>query len=98
MRYFDESLVRLGDTVAVPVPSGTAEARVVMLGDTYEHLAIDASFVRWVKAERRLEAGSIVVQWIDENPLKHDDPARAQVGDLLFSPLDQFVVLLRRAD
>jgi hypothetical protein len=43
--YHDGSIVRLGDIVKAPIPMGTAKARVVMLGDTYEHLDIDAQFV-----------------------------------------------------
>jgi ribosomal 50S subunit-recycling heat shock protein len=41
MKYSDGSSVKLGDIIAIPLPSGTAKARVVMLGDTREHLDID---------------------------------------------------------
>jgi len=61
MRYRDGSTVRLGDIVNVPVPSGTAKARVVMLGETYEHLDIDAGFVAWVTRDKVLQPTSIVV-------------------------------------
>ena len=49
MRYHDGTLVTLGDIVKVPIPTGSAKARVVMVGDTYEHLDIDPSFLSWVK-------------------------------------------------
>lgn len=52
MLYFDGSAVTLGDVVNVPVPGGTAKARVVMLGETYEHLDIDADFLAWVQQDR----------------------------------------------
>jgi hypothetical protein len=45
MKYADGSKVSLVDIVNVPVPDGTAKARVVMLGDTYGHLDIDPGFV-----------------------------------------------------
>jgi hypothetical protein len=38
MRYSDGLEVRLGDTVSVPVPTGESLARVVMLGNSHEHL------------------------------------------------------------
>jgi len=45
MNYLDGSVVALGDIVAVPVPGGSAKARVVMLGESYEHLDFDQDFV-----------------------------------------------------
>lgn len=54
MHYHDGSPVALGDLVDVPIPSGTARARVVMLGETYEHLDIDPGFLSWIKADRVL--------------------------------------------
>ncbi len=75
----------------VPVPEGTAKARVVMLGDTYEHLDIDPRFVTWVKTERELKEDSIVVEWIGQNPLAHEDPCYAPVGNYMFTPVDEWV-------
>ena len=91
MNYFDGSTVTLGDIVNVPVPGGTARARVVMLGDTYEHLEIDVQFLSWVKAEKKLEHSSVVVEWLDRNPFAHDDPNYAPVGNYMFSPVDRWV-------
>jgi hypothetical protein len=54
MQYHDGSTAMLGDIVNVSVPSGTAKVRIVMLGDTYEHLGIDRDFFSWVKRERKL--------------------------------------------
>ena len=36
MKYVDGSPVCLGDVVSVPIPKGSAKARVVMLGETYD--------------------------------------------------------------
>jgi hypothetical protein len=91
MKYRDGSDVRLGDVVNVPVPSGTAKARVVMLGETYEHLDIEPSFITWVKKDKVLEPTSIVVEWLGANPLAHDDPRYAPVGNYMFSALDEWV-------
>jgi hypothetical protein len=95
MQYADGSPLALGDIVTVPIPNGTARARVVMLGENYDHLDIDAGFVAWVKNDHILEPGSVVVEWIDGNPLAHSDPQYAPVGNYMFSPVDQY--LLRAA-
>ena len=91
MQYHDGSTATLGDVVSVPVPGGKARARIVMLGDTYEHLDIDASFVSWVKKEQKLASDEIVVEWLDHNPFAHDDPRYSPVGNYMFSPLDSCV-------
>jgi hypothetical protein len=95
VKYHDGTSVTLGDVVAVPVPEGTAHARVVMLGETYEHLGIDEQFVRWVTAERVLEPTSIVVEWVGANPFAHNDPSLAPVGNYMFSLLDEWVAKVR---
>jgi hypothetical protein len=91
VKYFDGAPIALGDQVVLPVPSGTAKARVVMLGETYEHLEIDPGFVSWVKSERILDASSVVVEWIGSNPFAHTDPRYAPVGNFMFSPVDEFL-------
>jgi hypothetical protein len=92
MKYYDGSQVSLGDIVRVPIPKGTARARVVMLGETYEHLDIDETFVAWVKADKMLKPSDIVVEWLDSNPFAHKDPRYAPVGNYMFSPLDEDVI------
>lgn len=92
MRYYDGSPVALGDVVDVPVPSGTARARVVMLGDTYEHLHLDQGFLSWVKTDRVLRPTTIIIEWLGENPFAHDDPQYAPVGRYMFTDVDEFVV------
>ena len=91
MNYHDGSPVRLGDIVRVPIPSGSGKARVVMLGETYEHLDIDPGFVSWVKSDKVLRPDSIVVEWLGANPLAHNDPKYAPVGNFMFSALDEWV-------
>lgn len=91
MKYRNGSKVALGDTVRVPVPGGTAKAKVVMLGETYEHLAIDERFIEWVTADKVLEATSIVIEWLGNNPFAHQDSRYAPVGSYMFVPLDEHV-------
>lgn len=91
MLYFDGSTVRLGDIVSLTVPNGAAKARVVMLGDTYEHLEIDARFLEWVTAARVLRKDSVVAEWLDVNPFAHDDARFAPVGNYMFSAIDEWV-------
>jgi len=54
-------------------------------------LRLDAQFVSWVKAEKKLESSSVVVEWLESNPFAHNDPKYAPVGNYLFSPIDQWV-------
>lgn len=82
-------MVQLGDVVSVPIPNGSAKARVVMLGETYEHLDIDVQFLEWVKAEEKLEKTEIVVEWIGQNPFAHNDPRYAPVGNYMFTAVEE---------
>ena len=91
MKYLDGSPITLGDVVQVPIPKGRAKARVVMLGETYEHLDIDKGFLEWVKAEKKLNKADIVVEWIGRNPLAHNDPRYAPVGNYMFTAVDEWV-------
>lgn len=90
MRYHDGSEIHLGDTVLVLIgPDRFERARVVMLGDTYEHLDIDERFVSWVTSDRVLEESSVVVEWLGPNPFAHNDPRYAPVGNYMFSAADE---------
>ena len=91
MKYHNGSLANLGDIVIIPLPTGNAKARIVMLGDTREHLDIDKQFLDWVKNENMLEASQVVVEWIGRNPLAHNDPQYAPVGNYMFTELDECV-------
>jgi hypothetical protein len=60
-----------------------------MLGDTLEHLNLDSEFVKWIIEDKIMDRDTIAVQWIGKNPLAHDDPKYAPVGDILFTGLDE---------
>ena len=89
MTYHDCSPISLGDVVSVPIPGGRAKARVVMLGDSYQHLDIDEQFLEWVEHDRVLEPSSVVVEWLGSNPFAHTDTRYAPVGNYMFSPADE---------
>jgi hypothetical protein len=92
MNYHDGSPARLGDIVRAPIsPTETAKARIVMIGDTYEHRDIDPEFLSWVKSDKVLRPDSIVVEWLDSNPFAHNDLRYAPVGNFHFTPLDECV-------
>lgn len=89
MKYHDGSTLSLGDIVRVAVPAGTERARVVMLGDSREHLDIDKQFLAWVERDDKLlEPNYVVPEFLDRNPFAHDDPRYAPVDNHMFSPVD----------
>lgn len=93
MKYWrSKQTVKLGDIVSVPVPEGEESAKVVMFGDTYEHLDIDAQFIAWVKAERVLQPDSIVIEWLTHNPFIGEAALEcAPVGNYMSTALDMHV-------
>jgi hypothetical protein len=92
MKYYDGSPVSLGDVVTIMLAEGGMKARVVMLGDTREHLGVDEGFIEWVEGEKLLDSSHVVVEWIDRNPFAHSDPQYSAVGNYLFTDLDSSVV------
>lgn len=92
MKYHDGSPAKLGDIVIIPMQDCSAKARIVMLGDTREHLEIDRSFLEWVEGDKGLlEPSYVVVEWIGQNPLAHNDPRYAPVGNYMFTQLDECI-------
>jgi len=65
--------------------------RVVMLGGSYEHEAVESSFLQWVTEERGLAENEVVLEWIDDNPFTPDNPNYAPVGNYLFSGVDEYL-------
>jgi hypothetical protein len=96
MQYFDGTEVQLGDVVGLSLPSGAQAARVVMLGDSHAHLALETTFLGWVSASRVLRPDSVVVEWLGSNPFAHDDPAFAPVGNYMFVAVDEYLVVVSR--
>jgi hypothetical protein len=98
MKYNGGLDVRIGDVVSIPIPSGSAIGRVIMLGDTHEHLDMDLHFLNWVKTEHVLRPDSVVIEWMGDNPFGHDDPTLAPVGNYMFTPIDEWTELKARAN
>lgn len=97
MHYDDGLKIQLGDIVSVPTPEGDKEARVVMLGDSREHLDIDPDFIRWVIRDNILASTSVFVEWLGANPFGHEDPQFAPVGNYMSSTVDEDVHFISRA-
>ena len=70
MKYDDGSKMHLGDIVRVPTPDGNKEARVVMLGDSRDHLELDPDFIEWIVRDNILASTSIFVEWLGANPIR----------------------------
>jgi hypothetical protein len=96
MKYGSGHEVELGDIVRVNMPSGIQEAKVVMLGENYQHLELEQEFIDWVKRDRVLDKEQIVIEWLGENPFAHNDPAYAPVGNQMFISLEPDIVLVKR--
>ncbi|MES9834659.1 MAG: hypothetical protein ABW139_20700 [Candidatus Thiodiazotropha sp. DIVDIV] len=97
MNYTDGKEVQLGDLIEIDMPKGLELARVVMLGENYQHLELEQSFKEWVLKEQILETNSIVVEWVGKNPLEHNNPEYAPVGNYMFTEISTDVKLRERA-
>jgi len=96
MKYSNGIDVRLGDIISIDIPEGYRTARVVMLGNTMDHLDIDPKFLDWVNKENLIDESQVVVEWIGENPFKHNDPKYAPVGNYMFTEIDDCVIFKDR--
>ncbi|RLW61691.1 MAG: hypothetical protein B6D75_01290 [gamma proteobacterium symbiont of Stewartia floridana] len=97
MKYTDGKEVQLGDLIEIDMPEGLELARVVMLGENYEYLELEQSFKEWVLKEQILETNSIVIEWIGKNPLEHNNPEYAPVGNYMFTGISTDIKLMERA-
>ena len=88
MNYHDGSPAKLGDIVIIRLADGDKQARIVWLGDTREHVNLDADFMDWAESGKLLDPSQVVIEWIDPNPFAHHDPQYAPVGNLMFTGLD----------
>ncbi|MCG7966021.1 MAG: hypothetical protein JAY63_05420 [Candidatus Thiodiazotropha taylori] len=97
MNYTDGKEVQLGDLIEIDMPKGLELARVVMLGENYQHLELEQSFKEWVLKEQILETDSIVIEWVGKNPLEHNNPEYAPVGNYMFTGISTDIKLRERA-
>ncbi len=74
----------LGDEIMVPEgPNQESLARVVAIGIDFVANDIDESFYSWAKNEKIIGKDTVVVEWIEANPLSHNDPGYAPVGNYM---------------
>jgi hypothetical protein len=84
MKYQCGQLVLLGDEIMVQYgPNQKSMARVVAIGFNDTSDDIDQSFFSWAKDTGIITDETVVVQWIDQNPLSHHDPKYAPVGNYM---------------
>ncbi|MCU7942770.1 MAG: hypothetical protein KZQ87_08840 [Candidatus Thiodiazotropha sp. (ex Cardiolucina cf. quadrata)] len=97
MEYANGKEIILGDIIEISMPEGMEVARVVMLGESYERLELEKSFEEWVLKDSILDNDSIVVEWVGRNPLEHNDPNYAPVGNYMFTGIGDDITLKHRA-
>jgi hypothetical protein len=84
MKYECGTEVMLGDEIMVGHgPHKEVLARVVTIGTDQAIDGIDQKFYSWAKRERIIDKDTVVVEWISANPLAHDDPHHAPVGNYM---------------
>jgi hypothetical protein len=84
MKYNCGAEVMLGDEILVQHGSGQESlARVVAIGQDLVVDDIDDSYYTWAKKEGLIDQGTVVVDWVQTNPLSHDEPNFAPVGDYM---------------
>ena len=74
----------LGDEIMAQYgPDKESLARVVAIGIDLAIDGIDKSFYSWAKSEGIINKDTVVIEWIEENPLAHNDPNYAPVGNYM---------------
>lgn len=74
----------LGDEILTSYGLGQeALARVVAIGLNLVVEDIDRNFYDWAKRENIITDQTVVVEWIGQNPLAHDDSHYAPVGNYM---------------
>lgn len=96
MKYKKGKEIQLGDVVELEMPDGKEIARVVMLGETGGHLKMEKNYINWVIEENILSKDSIVVEWINNNPLAHNNPKYAPVGNYMSTGISDDITLIQR--
>lgn len=91
MTRIDVSKLSLTDIVSVAVPKGTAKARVVMLGDAYEHLDIDSSFAALSLGLSPKGVSTKNQWWLNGSGQTHwrEDPRYAPAVNYVLTPVDE---------
>jgi len=84
MKYECGTEVMLGDEIMVEYgPENESLARVVAIGLDLVINEIDQSFYSWAKNESIINKDTVVIEWVGANPLSHNDPNYAPVGNYM---------------
>ena len=95
MKYDDGQTVMLGDIVRVDLHDGDHVGRVIMIGDTGEYDGVDTRTAKWALGSGCVGKQNIMIEWVEPNPLAHNDPKYAPVSNSLSTSLSG-VSLIRR--
>ena len=93
MKYEDGQIVALGDIVTVGLHDGDHTGKIVLIGETGEHSGIDERTARWAIESGHVGKDKVMLEWIEPNPLAHDDPKCAPVSDTLSTCLCGMVLV-----
>ncbi len=84
MKYECGTEVMLYDVITVGYgPDQESMARVVAIGADLAIDEIDQAFYSWAKREGIINEETVVIEWLGVNPLGHDDPNYAPVGNYM---------------
>jgi hypothetical protein len=84
MKYECGTIVMLGDEIMVQYgPGQESLARVVAIGTDSVIDEIDQGFYSWAKSESIIDKNTVTIEWVDVNPLSHNDPNYAPVGNYM---------------
>lgn len=97
MTYEDGQTIVLGDVVKIELHDGDHIGRIIMMGDTGKCSGIDDSVAQWARESGHVGKNNIMLEWIEPNPLAHDDPKYSPVSNTLSTCLCG-VVLVRREE
>ena len=74
----------LGDEIMVQHgPDQESLARVVAIGTDSVIDEIDQGFYSWAKSRSIIDKNTVVIEWVGANPLSHNDPNYAPVGNYM---------------
>ena len=84
MKYECGTEVNLGDEIMSGYgPGQESLARVVAIGTDLVIDGIDQDFYSWAKNEGIIDKETVVIEWLETNPLEHNDPNFSNVGNYM---------------
>lgn len=84
MKYECGTEVKLGDEIMSGYgPGKESLAKVVAIGTDLVIDEIDQDFYSWARTEGIIDNETVVIEWLESNPLEHNDPKYSQVGNYM---------------